>query len=181
MWCQLCKAAGKAGKMSYHNSTTSLVNHLKFVHKIEQSTCRGVPHGEICSCIFFCTVEDQKSMNAYRSMASAAKEELSSKEYICAIWARNALPFRLLHDALFRQQFGISIPPQFDRKALSMEMHNLADKIWQKVCSKINKEVITIGVDGWTNVRREKMYNIMALTKDQAYFVDSVDIRLTFM
>ena len=59
-------------------------------------------------------------------MANVAKEKLSSKEYIAAIWARKALAYDLLDDAMFRQQFGASIPPGFGREAQSEEMKLLA-------------------------------------------------------
>lgn len=45
-----------------------------------------------------------------RNMASAAKEDLTAKQYICSIWARNAWAYQTIDDPMFRQQFGPCIP-----------------------------------------------------------------------
>ena len=114
-------------------------------------------------------------MDAYRAMASAAKEDLTAPEYLAAIWARKALPYDLLDDPMFRQQFNPCIPPGFNRKKLSEEMHTLAGKVNERVYKKLGKCFATIGVDGWTNTRHHKMYNIVLVAQGEAYFIDSVE------
>ena len=43
-----------------------------------------------------------------------AKDDLSAREFIAAIWARKALPFSLLDDEMFRAQFGVCIPHRLE-------------------------------------------------------------------
>ena len=67
------------------------------------------------------------------------------------------------------------IPLGFDRKRLSDTMHSLAQKVEQRMLQKIGKGVVTLGVDGWTNTRRQKMYNVVLVSNNIAYFVDSME------
>lgn len=91
------------------------------------------------------------------------------------MWARNNLSYDLIDDPMFRHQFGVCVPVGFDRKKLSDEMHSLADKINTKMFEKVGKCMATLGVDGWTNTRHHKMYNIILVYGGEAYFVDSVE------
>ena len=110
-------------------------------------------------------------------MARTSKEELSSREYIASIWARNHLAYDLIDDPMFRQQFGPNIPPSFDRRQHSDEMKSLATKITSRMFQKLGKCVATLGVDGWTNTRHHKMYNVVLTHDGRAYFLDSVETR----
>ena len=132
----------------------------------------------VASLIFVCVyIPDlgQKKISAYQTTATAAKFELSSAEFIAATWATNGLAYRLVDDAMFRKQFGSSIPPGFTRRTLSSTMETLAQRIMGKVYSKLAGNMVTLGVDGWTNTRKEKMYNVVAISNGVAYFVDSVE------
>ena len=83
----------------------------------------------VASLIFVCVyIPDlgQKKISAYQTTATAAKFELSSAEFIAATWATNGLAYRLVDDAMFRKQFGSSIPPGFTRRTLSSTMETLA-------------------------------------------------------
>ena len=71
----------------------------------------------------------QTKISAYRAMATTAKEQLSTPQYLCALWARNNLSYDLIDDPMFRHQFGVCIPIGFNRMKLSEEMHSLAELI----------------------------------------------------
>lgn len=119
------------------------------------------------------TIPGQQSIFATaskRAAAVSAKVDLSAKEYICAIWARKALSYDLIEDAMFRTHFGPCIPLGFGRQELrfvhtfasmfcavlnSTEMKLLAKKIDALVLQKVGNAVGTLGVDGWTNVRHK--------------------------
>ena len=78
---------------------------------------------------------------------------LSSRELCCAIWAMNALPYRLIQDPYFKTQFGPCIPLGFGREELSAEMKSLAAKVDAEMFARIGKGICTLAVDGWTNTR----------------------------
>ena len=40
--CLKCKDEGKTTKLAFHNSTSSLSNHLKYQHKVEQQGPKSV-------------------------------------------------------------------------------------------------------------------------------------------
>ena len=73
---QVCRQAGRNGKLAWHNSTTSLANHLKLQHQVTAQGPKGLPklYGILLICFTF---PDQKKLNAYAVMACAAKEELT--------------------------------------------------------------------------------------------------------
>lgn len=54
-------------------------------------------------------------------------------------------------------------------------MKKLADIINEKMYKKLGKSVVTLCTDGWTNVRKHKMYNFIVVYRGQAYFIDSVE------
>ena len=117
----------------------------------------------------------QTKISAYRTMATTAKEQLSTPQYLCALWARNNLSYDLIDDPMFRHQFGVCIPIGFNRMKLSEEMHSLAELINKRILAKVGKCMATIAVDGWTNTRHHKMYNIVLIYAGEAYFIDSVE------
>ena len=101
-------------------------------------------HPKVCLYVtsaFLCFIfTEQKKLSAYAVMANAAKEELSGPEYVAAIWARKALAYELLDDPMFRQQFGPCIPPGFNRKKLSEEMHLLVLRVYDVPCMPRKKK-----------------------------------------
>ena len=88
-----------------------------------------------------------------RNVAAGAKMTLSARELCCAIWATNALSYRLIEDPFFRAQFGPSIPLGLGRQELSEEMKTLAAKVDAQMFAQIGKGMGTLAVDGWTNAR----------------------------
>jgi len=54
-------------------------------------------------------------------------------------------------------------------------MASLADKIREKICLKLKNCSVSLGVDGWTNTRHHKMYNLVIVHKGQAYFWASAE------
>ena len=71
------------------------------------------------------------------AMATQAKDELTPQEFIASVWARNALPFHLIDEPMFRKQFGVAIPLGFDRHKLSSQMHSLAAKLDNCILAKV--------------------------------------------
>ena len=118
---------------------------------------------------------------AKKLLADKAQAQLSAKEFIAIIWAREVsrhlplqslerilqqgLAYQLLDSPLFRAQFGVAIPVGFNRLDLSQTMVDLSQKIKAMVVAKLGKTMVTIATDGWTNVRHRKMYNICLLQK----------------
>ena len=86
----------------------------------------------------------------------------------CAIWATNALPYRLIEDPFFKAQFGPCIPLGFGRQELSHEMKSLAQKMDDIVFAQIGKGVGVLAVDGWTNTR----HRCDPPQKNSAFFPD---------
>jgi hypothetical protein len=114
-----------------------MLNHLKHKHALGQQTPKDVCV-ETCSPFpYFGNATGQKTINAFAVMADKAKAELSASEFIAAIWARNALPYQLVDDPMFRKQFGVAMPCGFDRHKLSTEMQNLATEIDERILQKV--------------------------------------------
>lgn len=55
-------------------------------------------------------------------------------------------------------------------------MVSLSALIMQKVFAKVGKGMATLAVDGWTNVRHQKMVNICLLHAGAGYFMDSTEV-----
>ena len=88
MVCLKCEDNGKVHKLAYHQSTSTMINHLRHQHNIEQQGPKGVgtfpfPHPKPSS------PTDQPKINSFRALSATGGKELSATEYIAAIWARN--------------------------------------------------------------------------------------------
>lgn len=116
------------------------------------------------------------AMMAKKSGTNPLKENLSSREFCCVIWARNALPFSLIEDELFRAQFAPCLPVGFGREELSKEMKELSEKVTKLLIQRISSGIVTMAVDGWTNCRHKKVLNIMLIFEGEAYFLQSLEV-----
>ena len=86
----------------------------------------------------------QTKISAYRAMATTAKEQLSTPQYLCALWARNNLSYDLIDDPMFRHQFGVCIPIGFNRMKLSEEMHSLHSDVRSHLSDKSINSPMTV-------------------------------------
>ena len=99
-------------------------------------------------------------MFARKRLADDVKNELNPRELCCVLWAMKGLSYDLIDDPLFRAIFGTSIPPNLHRHALAEEMKALGHKVLAAVFAKLKGSLVTIAVDGWTNIRHK--YTILS-------------------
>ena len=69
------------------------------------------------------------------------------------LWAVKGLAYDLIDDPLFRAIFAPCIPANMTRNTLREEMKTLGAKVLGDVFAKLKGAQITLGVDGWTNIR----------------------------
>ena len=93
------------------------------------------------------------SLLSKRVLVEREKEDLSPQEFICAIWALRALLYDLVEDPMFKHHFGLGIPKGFVRHELSTTMKTFAVRINETMYKRMGGEVVTLGIDGWTNFR----------------------------
>ena len=65
-----------------------------------------------------------------------------------------------------------------DRKALAIRAHARASQVKQQVIAKLRVcRGVTVGVDGWTNVRHDKVINLCPVGRAVAYYWNSVVLK----
>lgn len=89
--------------LRFCSTTSNLASHLKTQHGITNASVeKGISFPKILSST---DQIGQKTLQGTAQMAIRSHADLSGKEYVAVIWARNAWAYSSIDDPLFRQQF----------------------------------------------------------------------------
>lgn len=94
-------------------------------------------------------------------------------------FAKNSLPHSLIEDKFFKNALYT-----LNNKAISLNKKNMRDiiliegeKINEKLLTNLalNKIPVTLALDGWTNIRSNKVTNVLLIVNGTSYFIGSIE------
>ena len=93
-------------------------------------------------------------------------------------FATNSLPYRLVEDPYFQAAFQhFDTNQKLSRYLLREKIFSIAENIKEDIVQKLSDEAVpvTIAIDGWTNVRTNKVLNMLLISAGKPYFFASIE------
>ena len=105
----------------------------------------------------------------------------SVAECMAQCFAVNALPMVLADSEYFHRllyAFRQSHEPPPSRRELPQQFYEGAKRIRSRVINALRQAAgVTVGIDGWTNVKRQKVINLVGVANGVAYYWDSLVLK----
>ena len=111
------------------------------------------------------------------------ENELSETEIYSAFaiaFAKNSLPHSLIEDEYFKNALrkvqnskNINLNKKNLREIMLIESEKIKENILINL--SLNKSPVTIAIDGWTNVRSNKVTNVLLITNGTSYILASIE------
>lgn len=95
-------------------------------------------------------------------------------------FAKNSLPYSLLENEFFKNSIDTlrKCPNiEINKKKLKDSVLFEGNKINEEILSELemNKQTVTIALDGWTNVRGNKVTNLLLISNNILYYYSSIE------
>eukprot|EP00033_Pygsuia_biforma_P002326 GCRY01002574.1.p2 GENE.GCRY01002574.1~~GCRY01002574.1.p2 ORF type:complete len:184 (-),score=23.49 GCRY01002574.1:1925-2476(-) len=158
--CQVSVAENeKCGKklvFGGKHGTGAVCNHLKSEHQLDppEKTEGNANNNRLITSMFSPKKKPRLSEN----------EDLSR---IVLALAMNNISYSALDCPFFREAFNI--PSMFNRKRISLETIKTSEEVTKHMMLFLKHQMVTLGVDGWTNCRHDKLLNVLALFSGKVF------------
>jgi len=114
---------------------------------------------------------------------STDPNEQNESSLMAIAFAKNSLPYTLIENEFFMNAL-ISVKNSKNLENLKITKNKMRDLILNegnKICEKIinklaiSKQPVTMAIDGWTNVRSNKVTNILLISCGDVYYYSSIE------
>ena len=83
---------------------------------------------------------------------------------------------RFPYAAVEKEEYRSFTGSKTGRKSLAACVRGIHDEYKKKLAENLRKATVTLGVDGWSNCRKEKIVNVVALTGEATFFLESYEM-----
>lgn len=154
-----CNIDNCNSNFSQKSSTSTLKYHILMNHA--DKPIKNIPPNNINS-----IMNDSNEDDLYNSLSS--------------FFSKNSLPHSLVEDKYFKNLIdvikksnNINLNKKKLRNAILLEGKKINENILDKL--GLSNQPVTLAIDGWTNVRSNKVTNLLLISNDTAYYYTSIE------